>query len=506
MAAAFRGLGFTLGAARVVSALASAGLVAVTVWLGALLLDRRSAIAGGIALATTLAFMAVARVAMSDMLLTLWSTLAVALAAAVVRTGAAAWALPALGVVLGLGFLTKGPIALVLPGLAMLLLARGPGGARLLRPPASVAAALAFAVVGLGWFVAVYLRLGSAPLEYFFLRENLARFAGETYDTGRAAWYYLPTYLAEGLPWSLLFPLAATRLAGRGVDAAAEGGRARLLLYWVALMLVPLSLSRGKLDYYLLPLYPPIALVVGHHLAAAPWGRLDRAWGRVALLASAAGLLPIAVRPVPLPAGWLPGVPAQVLLAVVAGLGALACLAAAARVTAPRTMGALAASFAGVFLVLASAFLPAFTAAQPNDAIVEHVMRERAYRPEARLVACSDPARVRRDLLFHARTVAVERCDLWGLAASRRPFLLLLQPEERASLQALPGYREISEHRYLPATVLTLTGFLSGPPARTMVLAANYATDDPVAEAKRKRSFKQAVKKWEDYVSGRQSP
>jgi 4-amino-4-deoxy-L-arabinose transferase-like glycosyltransferase len=501
MAASFRVLGFTPGAARIAPALASVGLVAATVWLGTLLLDRRSAIAGGVALATTLAFMAFARVGMSDMLLALWSTLAVALAAVAVRS-AGAWALPLLGAVMGLGFLTKGPIALVLPGLAMLLLARGPGASRLVKPPGSALGAVAFAVIGLGWFVAVYTRLGPAPLEYFFLRENLERFAGETYDTGRPAWFYLPTYFAEGLPWSLLFPLAAARLA-RGGDGAAGGGRGKLLLYWVALMLIPLSLSRGKLDYYLLPLYPPVALVVGHHLAAVPWGRLDRAWARVALVASAAGLLLLAIRRVPLPAGWLPDASAQAVLAAAAGVGVLACLAAAARLTPTRATAALAGSFAAVFLVLAGVFLPAFQAAQPNDEIVEDVAREKRHRPDARLAACTDPVRVRRDALFHARTVAIERCDLWTLAASRLPFLLLLQPEERASLQAVPGYREISEHRYLPATVLTLTGFLARPLPRTMVLAANYATSDPVAETKRKRDLKQAVKAWEKSVSGR---
>ena len=33
------------------------------------------------------------------------------------------------------------------------------------------------------------------------------------------------------------------------------------------LMLVPLSLSRGKIDYYLMPLLPPLSILLGAYLA-----------------------------------------------------------------------------------------------------------------------------------------------------------------------------------------------------------------------------------------------
>ncbi len=178
-------------------------------------------------------------------------------------------------------------------------------------------------------------------------------------------------------------------------------------------------------------------------------------------------------------------------------------MAVAVRVTPLRAAAALSLSVAAVFVVLVGRFLPAFHAAQPNRAVVEDVARERLHRPDVRVLACSDPARVRRDILFHARVATIERCDLWSLASSRLPFLMLLGPEERASLESIPSYREVSEHRYLPATALTLSGLLNPPDPEVLVLAANYATTDPVAETKRRRGFKRAVKAWEDYVAGR---
>jgi len=123
MAAAMERLGTTAGAARLVPVLAAIGVLLATAWLGTLLFDRRSGLAGGLVLATTLAFLSFARVAMSDMLLALWTTLVVALAVLAYRPGAPRWTVPLLGAVAGLGFATKGPIALLVPGLAIVLLA-----------------------------------------------------------------------------------------------------------------------------------------------------------------------------------------------------------------------------------------------------------------------------------------------------------------------------------------------------------------------------------------------
>jgi 4-amino-4-deoxy-L-arabinose transferase-like glycosyltransferase len=492
MAAAFRLFGMSPGAARVVPALAALGTLASTMWLGTLLFGRRAALGGGVVLATSLAFAVFGRVAMSDMLLTLWSTLAVALAVRASRGGSGFY-LAALGAVLGLGFLTKGPVAVLFPGFALLLLLAENRGrlAGLLRPMPVFAGVALGLFCGATWFVAVYLRLGSGPLEYFFLRENLERFAGETYDSGRSPFFYLLSYLAEGLPWSLFLPLAIRRWWGReGPDHRMQG----LLLLWVGLMLVPLSLSRGKIDYYLLPLYPALSLLIGSLFSGDAFDRLERIWTRAALLLLALilGLLLPARRAIA-PA-WLPGDASVAFVGALALLGAFACAVTAYRPRPGRVLGVVATATSFVFVGLATLFLPAFWAAQPNAEIVADVVRERQFRPDAQIVACSDPSRAERDLLFYARIAVSTRCDLWGLAPSKTPFLFLLTPAERASLAAVPGFREVRSQRYLPATVLTFDGLLDPRPPGLITLAANYKTDDPVAENKRRQDRKRELR------------
>lgn len=487
MAGAFRVFGFHLWAARLVPVAAALVVLLATAWLGRLLFDRRTGTAGAYVLGTTLLFLSFGRVAMSDMLLTAWSTLAIALGLLAFRSpGPVPPALlGTLGAVLGLGFLTKGPIALLLPGLGLIALAYLH---RRLVPRATPLgwglALAAFALLGLGWFAALYARLGSGPLAYFFLRENLERFAGQTYDTERSPFYYFGAYLMVGLPWSLLFPLAAVRMR--------EG--ARFLLLWMGLMVVPLSLSRGKIDYYLLPLAPAGALIVGRFLAAGSWSPIDRGVLRAAALVFAGLVGAAAWATHRLPAEWLPGAVARGALALVVAAVCAGAVLVWTRPTVPRVLATLGGGALALHVLLAVAFLPAFRYGQPNAQVVEDVARELAYRNEATLAGCTDTTRVQRDLLFFLRRAVEERCDLWSVAASRLPYLIMATPNEAQALAAVPTVREVGVYRALPATALSFRGILDGPQPETLLLLANFTTADPVAEAKRKKDRRKALK------------
>jgi 4-amino-4-deoxy-L-arabinose transferase-like glycosyltransferase len=488
MAASYRAFGFSPKSARLVSAAAALGVLLSTLALGVLVLDRRSALVGALLLATTLAFLSFGRVAMSDMLLTLWTTLALASAFRLFQPAPPSWTLPALGAVLGLGFLTKGPIALLLPGLGILFLRVRASGARpeWTRLGATLAVLL-FVACGLGWFVALYLRLGWDPLAYFFLRENLQRFAAQTYDAGREWWFYVPAYLAVGMPWSLFLPVALSCHLREDLAGVPELSGSRLLAAWAGLMLLPLSLSRGKIDYYLLPALPAVSLVLGHYFVRVPWRRFERVWARVALVLAGAALVAVAAGPLRLPQEWLPGPAARWTLTLVAAAGAAACGLSALRVRPLGVVAPLASATALVWLVLCIGFLPAFRDAQPNAAIVGDVSRELRYKPEAAVVVCADPTRVQRDLLFFARLAVTERCDLWNPASSQFPFLMLLSRDEFASLDsAMARIRLVREYPYLPAQVLSLRGLLNPSPPEPLFLAANYHSQDPVAREQRR--------------------
>ena len=496
MAGAFLTFGVEPQSARLVPAVAALLVIAATLWLGRVFFSWRHAMTGAAILTTTVPFLVFGRLAMSDMLLTLACVTSVALAAEMAkRAETGGWRAVALGAVLGLGFLAKGPIALILPGFALGLLVMGVGPFRL-RPRLDaswVAAAAAFIAIGLSWFAAIYARLGPGPLGYFFLSENLERFAGETYDSARAPWYYLVTYLAEGFPWSAFFIVALVMAwRERGSEAAAACG-VRALLLWLALMALPLSLARGKLDYYLVPLYPAASLVAAY-VFQADWRRGVRGFSRIVLLTCAAGLAvaPVALRGVP--PEWLPG-PAALRLAVIATSAAALLLAGIAwRPTPTRVLLGLGGGVALVFGLATTLLLP-FRAAQPNHEVVADIERERSHRTDVRVVVCEDPARLTRDILFELRLPVEERCDLWNPASSRLPYLLLLPNERRGDLMEIPAMRFAGSYAYVPATALTLRGFLiapQGPASFSMI--GNFPTEDPESIRRNRADRRRAIK------------
>ena len=98
-------------------------------------------------------------------------------------------------------------------------------------------------------------------------------------------------------------------------------------------------------------------------------------------------------------------------------------------------------------------------------------------------------------MLFAVRHAAVEQCDLWGLAGSREPYLLLVDPAHDASFHVLPKYRQVASYQYLPAKTLTLEGLFARHEPGELVLCANFRTKDPLAERKRKREYRKAIQR-----------
>jgi 4-amino-4-deoxy-L-arabinose transferase-like glycosyltransferase len=471
-AASFEVFGFTAAAARLSPAVVALLVIAATIWLSWLLWrDKTSALASGWILLSTLSFMAFGRTAMSDMLLTLFTVLAVALGICCCKSRRVPLLpLIGLGAVLGLGFLTKGPIALLIPGLGLLcLLWERRRDLPTLPIDGVVLSFLAFVTFAFGWFVVVYGRLGVEPLKYFFVHENLQRFAGSAYNAGRPLWFYLVTYLGQGAPWSLFFPLAALELLRRRKDSSA-----RMLVLWMLLVGALLTSSRGKVDYYILPLYPASSVLIGRYLAISSWSRVERLFASVvaAVIGLTLSLLPVALLRVP--EAWRPQGSALTVASIAFAGAGISCLFAAIR-SNPKMIGiTLTAALSLSFFVVNLQLLPAFYKAEPNDRVVAIAAKALATRPDAKVAAHEDLIQVHRDLLFYNRTVVENSPDLAAVASAARPYLILTNPDEAVALKALPHVREVGTFPYLSSKVFTLRGLFSRSDPDRLVLLANF--------------------------------
>src|SRR5439155_16848947 len=102
-------------------------------------------------------------------------------------------------------------------------------------------------------------------LRFFFIQEHFQRFTTEMHGRAHPAWYFLPVLAAGMAPW--LLPLGVTLF--HSVKSKAERFDAvRFLALWALVVFAFFSGSGSKLPSYILPMFPPLALLIGRWLAA----------------------------------------------------------------------------------------------------------------------------------------------------------------------------------------------------------------------------------------------
>jgi 4-amino-4-deoxy-L-arabinose transferase-like glycosyltransferase len=204
-------------------------------------------------------------------------------------SGSSGWygasALAALG-----AFFSKGFIGFAFPGLlfaAWVAWTRAPG--ELLRARPWIWIPLAALPVGV-WLHS----LGPGLLRTFWIDNHLVRFLGTGGDLDRGhskyPWYYLLQLPLWFLPWTLvLIP------AGRWAWSRRRERPERFLLSWILPAFLFLSIAGTKRAIYLVPLFPPLAILGAGWLGAT----LRRRWlePAVAALLLALGGVWVAVAP-----------------------------------------------------------------------------------------------------------------------------------------------------------------------------------------------------------------
>lgn len=164
------------------------------------------------------------------------------------------------GLSCGLAFLTKGFLAFALPVLALLPYfiweRRYKDIFRMSWLPILVAV-----LAALPWSLAIHYREPDF-WRYFFWNEHIRRFMADSAQHKESFWFFF--LLAPGmfLPWILMIPAAAPGIKARGSAPGAQGRLMRLCLCWLALPFLFFSLSSGKLLTYILPCFPPFAILM----------------------------------------------------------------------------------------------------------------------------------------------------------------------------------------------------------------------------------------------------
>jgi len=161
------------------------------------------------------------------------------------------------GIFCGFAFLTKGFLAFMLPVLVILPLTvwerRWKELLALYWVPLVVAV-----LVALPWSVAIYFRENDF-WHYFIFTEHVERFLSANNGQHPGPfWFFIPVLAGGAMPWTPIFPLVIAGLK----NTQLKDPFVRFLLCWLIFPFLFFSICRGKLGTYILPCYPPLAILV----------------------------------------------------------------------------------------------------------------------------------------------------------------------------------------------------------------------------------------------------
>ncbi|HET9469360.1 MAG TPA: glycosyltransferase family 39 protein [Vicinamibacterales bacterium] len=165
----------------------------------------------------------------------------------------------------GFGVLTKGPVAVFLPAVVFFIYLASQKRLADLRHMMLPTGALISLAIVVPWYYFLYREHGWEYIGAFIFGENLGRYAEAVGEQSRGLLFYFPVMLADLFPWSLLIPLSLWAAIRYGWHDRA----ARLMVIWIAVIVVFFSLSGTKEDLYILPIVTAEAALIGAMLAKA---------------------------------------------------------------------------------------------------------------------------------------------------------------------------------------------------------------------------------------------
>ncbi len=187
---------------------------------------------------------------------------------------------------LAMAVLSKGLIGVVFPGMILAIFMLWQRSWSTLGKVSLLPGVVLLLVLSAPWFVVIS-RLHADFFDYFFIREHFTRFLSSVDNRAKPPGFFLPVVLAGIFPWTLMLPWS--RSGWRAIYAGMPAQR--FLWVWVGVVFVFFSLSHSQLPFYILPLFPALALLLGQAVAALPTALLARRLRGVAWIAAVAAIV-----------------------------------------------------------------------------------------------------------------------------------------------------------------------------------------------------------------------
>ena len=267
--------------ARLPSALAGIGCCLAVFFLGKRLFQNNGiALLSALILATSSKFLWMAHRVAFDVILTFFVTMALlCFYRGYTEQQNRRWFYILFYVCMALGVLTKGPIGFILPFCIVLTYLIVKRDARALKATKPWIGGAIFAALVFGWVYLAIIYGGKEYTHQILFKQNVGRFAS-SFAHKRPIYYFFINFPINFMPWSLFIP-------GTAIYAFSRKGkekRPHILLpaIWFAVIFIFFSITSGKRDIYVLPLYPAASLFTAwflHELKEHAQGKLIQRLG-----------------------------------------------------------------------------------------------------------------------------------------------------------------------------------------------------------------------------------
>lgn len=117
-------------------------------------------------------------------------------------------------------------------------------------------------IPAIAWYICQYLHYGTQFTQVNLVDQTFSRIWSSVTNHGQPPWYYLLEIIKYAHPWLLFLP-GGIVLAIRDRSSS----WAKLTLTWSVVYLLAISLMTTKLPWYVIPIYPALALLIGAKIA-----------------------------------------------------------------------------------------------------------------------------------------------------------------------------------------------------------------------------------------------
>jgi 4-amino-4-deoxy-L-arabinose transferase-like glycosyltransferase len=158
---------------------------------------------------------------------------------------------------LGAATLTKGLVGLVVPGIIVFFYLLLTNSWRSLGKIRLFPGVVLFLLIVMPWYILTETQ-NPGYLRYYFWEEHFGRFSTRKFDRFSPWYFYFYIVPLGVMPWTFLLPATVRFHWRRRFD-----DRTLWLILWAFLPILFFSMSKSKLPHYVLPSFPPLAILIG---------------------------------------------------------------------------------------------------------------------------------------------------------------------------------------------------------------------------------------------------